>query len=381
MLIRKSFIAAFLVAMGVVALTTPIVLALARRYKLFDDPDGERKVHVAPTPRLGGIAIVAGILAPIIALAFWSNDFAEELRSDSGRLVAFLGGAFAILALGLYDDIKGVGAWGKLGVQSLVALVLWESDLRVTTITFFDHTVPLGLWSLPLTIVWVAGFINAMNLIDGLDGLAAGVAFFASLSLFAIAQLDGNGFLALMAATTAGAALGFLVFNYSPAMIFMGDAGSMTFGYIFAVAGLWSASKRASLMGLALPMVALGVPMFDTGFAFFRRAAAGRSPFRSDRNHIHHQLVAYGLSQRQAVGMIYVVCCVLTAGTIMLRATDDLRVGALFGGLTVVTIVAMRLWLRKHGAAKTQALCAQQASLPAAELVAPAPPADQGPTQ
>ena len=350
MLIRKSFIAAFLISAGVVALTTPLVLAFARRFQLFDAPDGERKVHIAPTPRLGGLAIAAGIMAPIIGLAFLSNDFSEELRNDSGRLVAFLGGACAILTLGIYDDIKGVGAWGKLGVQSLVGLVLWESDLRVTTVTIFDQVVQLGLWSLPLTVLWVAGFINAMNLIDGLDGLAAGVAFFASLSLFAIAQLDGNGFLALMAATTAGAALGFLVFNYSPALIFMGDAGSMTFGYIFAVAGLWSASKRASMMGLALPLVALGVPMFDTGLAFFRRAAAGSSPFRSDRKHIHHQLLAGGLSQRQAVGVIYVVCCVLTAAAITIRATDDMRVGVLFGGLTIVTVVIVRNWMRRRNA-------------------------------
>jgi len=344
--LRKSYIAAFLVATGVVALVTPFVLAIARRYRLYDAPDGDRKIHVAPTPRLGGIAIACGILAPIISLAFFSNDFALELKSDAGRLVAFLGGAFAILALGVYDDLKGIGAWGKLGVQALVGLLLWESDLRVIQVTIFDHTVALGLWSLPLTLLWVAGFINAMNLIDGLDGLAAGVALFASVSLFIVAEIDGSGFLALLAATTAGAALGFLVFNFSPALIFMGDAGSMLFGYIFAVAGLWSASKRTSLMALALPMVALGVPMFDTGFAFLRRAAAGRSPFRSDRSHIHHQLIAGGLTHRQAVVAIYLVCCVLAAGTVAIKATDDLRIGVVFAVLALATVVAVRQWMR-----------------------------------
>lgn len=346
-MIRKSFPAAFLVSMGVVALATPAVLAFARKYKLYDAPDAQRKIHTEPVPRLGGVAIAMGILAPFIGLGFYGNDFAGELSSDTGRLVAFLGGALAILVLGIYDDIKGVGAWGKLGIQSLVGLLLWESELRVTTVSLFDHSLALGAWSLPLTILWVAGFINAMNLIDGLDGLAAGVAFFASVSLFTIAQLDGLDFLALMAATTAGAALGFLVFNFSPAMIFMGDSGSMLFGYIFAVAGLWSAAKRASLMALALPMIALGVPLFDTGLAFFRRAAAGKSPFHADHNHIHHQLVATGMTQRQAVLVIYVLCCVLTAGAIAIRATEDLRFAAWTVGLTLLAAVLLRQLMRR----------------------------------
>ena len=346
-MIRKSYLAAFLVSMGVVALATPVVLAFARKYKLYDVPDADRKIHALAVPRLGGIAIAMGILAPIIGLGFYGNDFSEQLKADSGRLVAFLGGAAAILALGLVDDLRGVGAWGKLGVQSLVALLLWESDLRVTSVSFFDQSIQLGLWSLPLTVLWVTGFINAMNLIDGLDGLAAGVAFFASVSLFSIAMFDGNGFLALMAATTAGAALGFLVFNFSPALIFMGDSGSMLFGYVFAVAGLWSATKRASLMALALPLISLGVPLFDTAFAFVRRAVAGKSPFHSDRKHIHHQLVAGGMTQRQAVLAIYLICCLLMAGAIAMRALDDVRVAVWLVGLTVVMIVTLRHFSRR----------------------------------
>ncbi|MBM4346271.1 MAG: undecaprenyl/decaprenyl-phosphate alpha-N-acetylglucosaminyl 1-phosphate transferase [Deltaproteobacteria bacterium] len=347
-MIRKSFIAAFLVSTGVVALMTPIVLGLARKYRLFDAPDAERKVHLQPTPRLGGLAIGLGILLPIGALGFYGNDFSSELHGDAGRLVAFFGGALAILALGVFDDLHGVGAWGKLGVQSLVALLLWESDLRVHSVSLFDTPVELGLWSLPLTWLWVCGFINAMNLIDGLDGLAAGVAFFASVSLFAIAQFDGIGFLALMAATTAGAALGFLIFNFSPALIFMGDSGSMLFGYVFAVSGLWTASKRASLMALALPMMALGVPLFDTTFAFLRRALAGNSPFHSDRRHIHHQLVDFGLSHRQAVLLLYLLCSMLTVGAVAMRAMDDYRIALWLGLLAVVTAVSLRRILRRR---------------------------------
>ena len=339
---------AFLVSVGVVALATPMVLAWSKRLGLYDQPDGDRKVHAQPIPRTGGVAIAAGLLVPFIGLAFWGNDFSAELRQDEERLVAFIGGFAAILGLGLYDDVKGVGAWGKLSVQMLVGLLLWTSDLRVSTLTVFDEYIHLGLWSLPLTMLWVAGFVNAMNLIDGLDGLAAGVAFFASASLFGVALIDNSPFLALMGAVTAGSALGFLLFNFSPAMIFMGDSGSMILGYVFAVAGLWSASKRASAFALGLPLVALGLPLADTAVAFLRRAIAGKSPFQADRGHIHHRLLDLGLTQRQAVLIIYGVCVALTATAILLRLTEDLSIGGSVLALALTIVVSTRVWMRNR---------------------------------
>lgn len=346
-IIRKSYIVAFLVALGVVALVTPVVLAWSRRLGLYDQPDADRKIHVRPIPRTGGLAIALGLAVPFIGLAFWGNDFTSALRQDEERLVAFLGGFVAILGLGVYDDLRGVGAWGKLSVQLLVGLLLWTSELRVDSLSIFDHHIQLGLWSLPLTMLWVAGFVNAMNLIDGLDGLAAGVAFFASASLFGIALIDGSPFLALMGAVTGGAALGFLLFNFSPAMIFMGDSGSMIFGYVFAVAGLWSASKRASAFALGLPLVALGIPLADTAVAFLRRALSGRSPFHADRGHIHHRLIDLGLTHRQAVLLIYAVCVTLTATAILLRITEDLSIGASMVALTLTVVLGVRLWMRR----------------------------------
>lgn len=347
-IIRKSYMVAFLVSVGVVALATPMVLAWSKRLGLYDQPDGDRKVHAQPIPRTGGVAIAAGLLVPFIGLAFWGNDFSAELRQDEERLVAFIGGFAAILGLGLYDDVKGVGAWGKLSVQMLVGLLLWTSDLRVSTLTVFDEYIHLGLWSLPLTMLWVAGFVNAMNLIDGLDGLAAGVAFFASASLFGVALIDNSPFLALMGAVTAGSALGFLLFNFSPAMIFMGDSGSMILGYVFAVAGLWSASKRASAFALGLPLVALGLPLADTAVAFLRRAIAGKSPFQADRGHIHHRLLDLGLTQRQAVLIIYGVCVALTATAILLRLTEDLSIGGSVLALALTIVVSTRVWMRNR---------------------------------
>jgi UDP-GlcNAc:undecaprenyl-phosphate GlcNAc-1-phosphate transferase len=316
----RTFLVAFLMALGIAALSTSPVLHLARWLRLFDQPDGVRKIHRAAIPRLGGIALAAGYLSPLVALLFYTNTFAVELREQDTRLHAFFLGAMAILGLGVYDDIRGCGAWAKLGVQSGVGLLLWYVGLRFDSFSVLGATYELGMLSLPLTLLWVAGIINAMNLIDGMDGLAAGVSVFASLALFLIAIMDGNPILALFASALGGACLGFLLYNFSPALIFMGDSGSMGIGYMFAVAGLWTVSKRSTALALLLPAVALGLPIADTFLAFGRRALRGRSPFHSDREHIHHRLLDLGLSPRQAVLWLYLACSVLTVVVVMLRA-------------------------------------------------------------
>lgn len=315
----RTFLVAFLMALGIAAILTAPVLHLSRRWRLFDPPDGDRKIHTNPMPRTGGISIAFGFAAPLVGLLFWGNNFALELRDDKARIAAFFVGLLSILGLGVYDDIKGCGAWGKLLVQTAVAVLLWQVGLRFETVNLFGQPFEFGLSSLPLTVLWVTGIINAMNLIDGLDGLAAGVAFFAAAALFVLAMQDGNNMLGLFAAALAGSVLGFLFYNFSPALIFMGDSGSMTIGYVFATAALWSACKRSTALALLLPILALGLPIADTALAFVRRAISGRSPFHSDRKHIHHRLLDMGLSQRQAVLVLYLVCCVLTAAVIMIR--------------------------------------------------------------
>lgn len=316
----RTFLAAFLMALGIAAVSTSPVLNLARRLRLYDKPDGVRKIHSDEIPRLGGIAIAAGFLSPLIALLFYTNTFAAELRGNGPRVQAFFIGALAILGLGIYDDIRGCGAWAKLGVQSAVGILLWSSGLRFDSFSFLGTGYELGIWSLPITMLWIAGIINAMNLIDGMDGLAAGVSVFASLALFFIAIMDGNTILALFACVLCGACMGFLLYNFSPALIFMGDSGSMGIGYMFAVASLWSVGKRSTALALILPAVALGLPILDTFLAFGRRAARGTSPFHSDREHIHHRLLDLGLSPRQAVLVLYLVCGVLTGVVVLLRA-------------------------------------------------------------
>lgn len=343
----RTFLVAFLLSLSVSALLTPLVLRMARRLSLFDQPDGDRKIHTRAIPRLGGISIVLGFSAPVLGLLMLDQSMSQVLRKEPDHAIAFFAGLIVIAVLGLIDDLRGLGAWPKLAVQVAVGVGVWSAGLSFDHFTILDHPIQLGLWSLPLTVLWIAGLINAMNLIDGLDGLAAGVAFFAAFSLFTLALLDNNPVLALFGAALGGSVLGFLLYNFSPALIFMGDTGSMTLGYIFATSALWSVGKRSTALSLLLPVVALGLPIVDTLFAFVRRALAGRSPFSSDRQHIHHRLIDVGLSHRRAVLILYLICVLLVAIAIITRATDDLRWGvaalALALALTVSGTAARRL--------------------------------------
>ena len=343
----RTQIVAFLLSLGVSALLTPIVLRLANRFNLYDAPDGERKIHTRQIPRLGGIAIVAGFLTPLLGLLFYTNLYTLELKGDELRLSVFLAGIAGIVGLGLYDDLKGCGAGPKLLVQGLVGALLWYGGISFDAVTIFDHSFTFGWLSLPLTMLWVAGVINAMNLIDGLDGLAGGVAFFAAISLFSIAWLNGDPILALFGAALAGSALGFLLYNFSPAMIFMGDTGSMMIGYAFAAAALWSANKRTTAMAMLLPALALGLPLFDTIYAFMRRIVQGKSPFQSDRQHIHHRLLDAGLSHRDAVLVLYGVCVTLTLTAVAIRSTEDPTYGVVVLTLATVIFIATRWMIRR----------------------------------
>lgn len=342
----RTQIVAFLISVGIAALLTPLVLLLARRFGLYDSPDGRRKIHTGQIPRLGGVAIACGFAAPLVGLLVYTNKYSEHLKGDELRLGVFFGGLLMVVALGMLDDLKGCGAWPKLAVQCLIGALLWYGGVSFEYLSFFGVVVKFGILSLPITMIWVAAIINAMNLIDGLDGLAGGVAFFAATSLFVIAWMDGNPVLALFASALAGSVLGFLLYNFAPAMIFMGDTGSMTIGYIFAAAALWSVGKRSTAMALALPMIALGVPLFDTVFAFARRALKGHSPFQSDRGHIHHRLIDAGYSHRQAVLLLYGVCVGLTLLAIIIRSTDDPVYGVVLLGLMVLIYFALRAYRR-----------------------------------
>ncbi|MBR56726.1 MAG: undecaprenyl-phosphate alpha-N-acetylglucosaminyl 1-phosphate transferase [Myxococcales bacterium] len=349
-MLARTHIAAFLLALFVSAVLTPIVRRLAHKYTLYDMP-GSRKIHLRPIPRLGGIAIAFAFFAPVAALLLYLNKPGRLLLVHQQQFIwALFGGGGVILALGVYDDIQGANHRLKFSVQFLVATLVFLVGLRIEHLGIPGAgRVVLGPLAFPITVLWIVGVINAVNLIDGLDGLASGVSFFAVVTLFISGLLDGpNGALVcLITACMAGAIVGFLFYNFNPATIFMGDSGSMFVGFVLATMSIAAASKGTTLVALAVPLLALGLPLFDTLFAVARRFRTGRPVFSADQGHVHHRLMDLGLSQRQTVLVLYSICMLLTVTALVLRATRDfLAGGALFLAGTLVFVMVHLLRFR-----------------------------------
>ncbi|NNF67982.1 MAG: undecaprenyl/decaprenyl-phosphate alpha-N-acetylglucosaminyl 1-phosphate transferase, partial [Gammaproteobacteria bacterium] len=254
---------------------------MAKRRGSVEAPDASfRKIHNEDTPRVGGIAIVIAFYLPLVGLFAVNSVTGAFFTEDTTLAVGLLLGALPIVLLGLYDDLVGAGAVEKFAVQLAVAIGLYGIGFRIEIISMpLDQTLSLGIFSLPVTILWIVGLINALNLIDGLDGLAGGVAVFAAATIFAVAFAHGNLLMMLFMATLAGAVLGFLYFNFNPATIFMGDTGSLFLGYVIAVTSLQTSTKGAATVALLTPVLALGLPILDTAIAFIRRMLRGQNPF------------------------------------------------------------------------------------------------------
>lgn len=321
-----TFFVAFLIAVAVASILTPLVTRLAHRFQLFDVPDNVRKVHIRAIPRLGGIAVVTAVLTPIAALSLHENQIADALFKDVSMVWAFALGAVGIVALGLYDDLRGADAKLKFAVQFVVAVGLWFAGFRVDAIGgSVGFALDIGLLSLPITVLWIVGVVNAVNLIDGLDGLASGIALIAATALLGVALMDGQILLALLMASVAGALVGFLFFNFNPARIFLGDSGSLFLGYVLAVASLWTHHKAATATVVtALPLFVMAVPLLDTTLCIIRRVSRGQSPFSPDREHLHHRLMALGLTHKGSVLTLYAVAAIFAlAGLALAANTGD----------------------------------------------------------
>jgi UDP-GlcNAc:undecaprenyl-phosphate GlcNAc-1-phosphate transferase len=333
----------FLLSLVCAAALTPVLRALAFDRGWLDHGLEARKIHGRPIPRLGGVAIVLGFFAPLLGLLVYPTAMALKFYAEPLRAGALLVGGLVIALLGLYDDVKGAGALLKLAVQMAVGCALWFCGLQIE---FFNlpgfGPVQLGLLSLPVTVFWIAGVINAMNLIDGLDGLAGGVAFFALSASFLVAFVRGDATMALLSAALAGSVLGFLFYNFNPASIFMGDTGSMFLGYVLAAGSVQTQQKSSTTVALLVPLVALGLPITDTLLAIGRRAASGRPIFSADREHIHHRLLALGLSQRQAVLVLYVTSGVLGASALLLSYANSWQTAVALTLLAAAGVFGLR---------------------------------------
>lgn len=341
----------FLLACGLSLFLTPLVRRLAQRTGLVEGHDGELKLHSGSIPRLGGVAVAAAFFAPLAAIFALGTGLSTVLQEDAARFAAFCLGALAIFLLGLWDDVFGARASVKFVVEAMVAVGMWQAGFRVDAITLpWGGTLELGPLGLLVTVVWIVGITNALNLVDGLDGLAAGVAFFAAGAHVVIAVMHGDAILALFASALAGAALGFLPYNFHPARIFLGDSGSLFLGHVLAVSAIYGATHKSSTAVAVLgPILVLGLPILDTALAMLRRTLQRRPIFDGDREHVHHRLLDLGLSQRRSVWLLYGLCAAFAlAGLVATAAAHQATALALVSLLVVLGVFERRLGLLRR---------------------------------
>ena len=332
--------AAALVAAALVSLiSTPVVRSLAFRIGAVDVPRDGRRMHDHPIPRMGGLAIFFGFILSVLLFL----PLSEQLRS-------MLMAAVIIVILGIFDDIYALSARLKFCVQIIAALVAVLGGNRIfglSNINIFssDPYWELGWLSIPISVLWIVGITNAVNLIDGLDGLACGVSTISSMTLLVIALNVAEPDVAVLTAALAGACIGFLPYTLNPARIFMGDTGSTFLGFVLAVVSIQGLFKFYTIISFAAPFLMLGLPIFDTCFAILRRVSKGQSPMAPDRGHIHHRLIDMGFSQKQAVAMLYVISAILGLSAVVLTTTGAVRAMLFLLALCVAGLLAYKLYL------------------------------------
>mgnify|MGYP005809594857 CR=1 FL=1 len=331
--------AALVTAMVVALITTPVVKSLAFRVGAVDVPKDNRRMHDHPIPRMGGLAIFFGFLLSVLIYV--------ELTPE---LTGMLLGGVIIVVLGIFDDIYALGAKFKLMVQIAAALVAVLSGnvievLSNPNVFSSDLWWELGWLAYPVTIIWIVAITNAVNLIDGLDGLACGVSTISSLTMLVISLAVADGPVAVIMAALAGGCIGFLPYNLNPAKIFMGDTGSTFLGFILAVMSIQGLFKFYTIISFAVPFLMLGLPIFDTCFAFIRRIAHGQSPMHPDRSHVHHRLIDMGFNQKQAVAVLYIISAILGLCAVVLTTSGALKAMMLLLALCAAGAVSARIFL------------------------------------
>ena len=350
---------AFMIGFGFVAIafvlafvTTPLSIFISRRANALDVPKDDRRMHDAPIPRLGGIAIFlsflisAFILSALIREGYIADlDAVELIQKLHAILIA---GSFVFL-LGVVDDMKGMRARYKLLGQIGCSALAFALGVRIPAVTLFgwqfaSETGPGLFVSFLVTVIWLVAITNMINLIDGLDGLAAGVVGIAALAIAYSAFINGYPSAAFTMAIIAGAALGFLPFNFYPAKVFMGDSGAMFLGFALAAVSIISPAKGATVVAIIAPVIVLGVPLFDIIFAMFRRVKRHESIFKPDKGHLHHQLSKIGIGQRRSVLMLYGISGIMGIAAIVFSRELYLEAVGLFFIAVVFIIVLIWGW-------------------------------------
>ena len=312
---------AFIVSFAFTFATTPLVRRFAFKIGAIDIPKDNRRMHKKPTPRIGGFAIIFGFTVATLCFA-----------QPSRQLYGTLAGAAIIAVMGVIDDCKNLPAKLKFVIQIIAALVfVFAGDIKIDVFTNPNFLSDNPYWVLPewlsvtLTVIWIVFITNAVNFIDGLDGLAAGVSAIMSISLVFISIRVGEYSIAILGIALMGSCFGFLPFNFNPAKIFMGDTGSTFLGFMLATLSIQGVLKSYAVISFAVPLLILGLPLFDALFAMIRRILRGQSPMTADRGHLHHRLVDMGFSQKQTVFILYAISGVLGITAVLLAESGVLR--------------------------------------------------------
>lgn len=317
----KTYFIFFFISLIAALGSTPWARHLGIRYGILDRPGSRRKIHQSAIPRLGGLAVLTATLLPFLGFLFYGNLLLDQIRSFWQPLLGLALGSLLVFLVGLADDLSRLAPWKKLAVEVAAGLAAAALGLRIELMPN-----PFGLpWDLqwlayPITILWLVGVTNAVNLADGVDGLSAGIAAFTALVLFFMTYNSQYTVVALLAISLAGACVGFLRFNFYPATIFLGDSGSLFLGFTLGALSIWASEKSTITFSLLIPMVALGLPLADMAYAVIRRWSRGVPLKQADREHIHHKLLDMGFGQPITVLILYGVniLLILAAGLLLL---------------------------------------------------------------
>ncbi len=339
----KTYLSIYVGSAFVALVMTPIIIRLARKIDAVDRP-GVRTVHVRPIPRVGGVALFLSTIPLIVIVLFMDNHIGQAFREARMQLIALFGSATFIFMVGLVDDLRGLPARFKFLAELLAAGSLCLAGVHISSISITDQwTLRLGLFSCPLSLLWIIGITNAVNLSDGLDGLAAGISAITCGVILMFALQSKNVIMSVFILAILGSLTSFLFFNFNPAKIFLGDCGSLFLGYTIASSSILCSMKSSALVGLALPVLALGVPIFDTLFSMLRRFLERRSIFSPDRSHFHHKLIDLGIRQRHVVLLIYVMTALAAGLGMFMMVTRDTGSWIVFFCILLLLLLAFQM--------------------------------------
>ena len=340
----RTYIFFFLCSMFFSMMLTPIVRIFALRLG-YVDKTSKRKVHDRPIPHIGGAAIFFAFLIPFGGFLIYRNMITDVLIEHMVEVFGIIMGALIVFLIGAFDDIKGARARYKFAIEVLAACLVYYAGVRINILSnpFSETPFTFGhIVGLPFTVVWIVGVTNAVNFSDGIDGLAAGMSIFVAVVLFVVSLINNHTLIALLSITLAGGTAGFLVFNFPPAKIFMGDSGALFLGFMLGSVSILGSMKGTAAVALFIPILAMIVPLSDTLMAMARRILKGRGMTEPDQDHVHHRLLKKGLSHRQIILILYGVTAFFGLVALAVVYTNRRENAVVLGAVGILGIILIR---------------------------------------